>query len=459
MESPTYNKGMSLDGGHPGHDEATLVDSLSPRERQLLEMATNGLTDQAIANELGISLATVSTYWGRIRIKYGPLGRTEIVARYLKALMTRATAELTASEARMRTVLEASPVGIFLTDPDGRAVYVNAAYTAIAGEGEGELVQEGLAALVFPGDRPGAQIRNEGMEYGSEQRWVRGDGTVAWVRLRSDAWVHDGKIAGRVGVVEDVTLEHEARARQTEAEERYHVLFSLAPEAIVSVDEDLNVVGFNASAERMFGYALAEIVGRPLDTLIPERFRRDHRGHVEAFGRGTVAAARPMAARTEVRGLRRGGEEFPCEASIVRQALGGKSHYTAIVRDVTGRLRSPAPTDALDAIPLVAWRVDEAGGFVEGNGLFHQYAGGTTVPVLPEDRTTYGDALRRAADTGRSDAKLRLHRASDGSSRWHLAYVQRADPEGWSVVCADVHDLEVAADELRRVKAVLGNHA
>jgi PAS domain S-box-containing protein len=57
---------------------------LSPRENQLLEFATNGLTDQAIANELGISLATIATYWGRIRIKFGPLSRTEIVAKHLQ---------------------------------------------------------------------------------------------------------------------------------------------------------------------------------------------------------------------------------------------------------------------------------------------------------------------------------------------------------------------------------------
>lgn len=57
---------------------------LSPREKQLLEMAVVGMTDQAISNKLGISLATVGTYWGRVRIKFGPYNRTELVAIYLK---------------------------------------------------------------------------------------------------------------------------------------------------------------------------------------------------------------------------------------------------------------------------------------------------------------------------------------------------------------------------------------
>ena len=62
----------------------SLRDMLSPREKQLLEMAVAGMTDQAISNNLGISLATVGTYWGRVRIKFGPYNRTELVAIYLK---------------------------------------------------------------------------------------------------------------------------------------------------------------------------------------------------------------------------------------------------------------------------------------------------------------------------------------------------------------------------------------
>ncbi|RYG24780.1 PAS domain S-box protein [bacterium] len=443
-----------------GDEEVVLVDSLSPRERQLLEMATAGLTDQAIANELGISLATVSTYWGRIRIKYGPLGRTEIVARFLRALMSRATAELTASEERMRTVLEALPLGVFLTDGAGKPIYVNSAYAKIAGRTNEELLEEGLASLVFPDDQRQAQEERErclaeGKGYTAEHRWTRGDGTVVWVRLRSDAWLVNGMIAGRVGVVEDVTQEHEARQRQAEAEERYRLLFALAPEAIVSVDEGLKVVGFNASAERMFGYRLDEILGQTLATLIPERFREGHRAHIERFGQGTVAAARPMASRSEVRGLRSDGTDFPCEASIVRQILDGKPHYTAIIRDVSDRVRSTPPQSSLDAIPLIAWRVDERGETVDGNAALREFVGQTLGdPVDPLDRPAFEEALHRAAGNGgKADVRLRLRRSLGASSRWHLCRI-----EGDVVVATDVHELETAAEELRKVRALLGSN-
>ncbi len=61
-----------------------MAESLSERERQLVVLASKGLTDTAIAHRLGISLATVGTYWGRVRIKFGPLNRTELVALFLQ---------------------------------------------------------------------------------------------------------------------------------------------------------------------------------------------------------------------------------------------------------------------------------------------------------------------------------------------------------------------------------------
>ena len=69
---------------HQHESKPSFRESLSQREKQLLDYAVRGYTDQAIANELGISLATVGTYWGRVRIKFGPYNRTELVALYLK---------------------------------------------------------------------------------------------------------------------------------------------------------------------------------------------------------------------------------------------------------------------------------------------------------------------------------------------------------------------------------------
>jgi len=122
-----------------------IENELSERELQLLVHATRGLTDQAIANELGISLATIATYWGRIRIKLGPLNRTELVARYLEyksteeiflllneASMLRRQLETTKTEDfELMLALNHLPDAVALVDEQANYIYVNGAYCRI----------------------------------------------------------------------------------------------------------------------------------------------------------------------------------------------------------------------------------------------------------------------------------------------------------------------------------------
>ncbi|RYG48224.1 PAS domain S-box protein [bacterium] len=323
--------------------DSSLNESLSPRERQLLVMATNGLTDQGIAHELGISLATVSTYWGRVRIKFGPLPRPELVARFILGEMARSNAALEASEAQMRTLLESSPLGIVLTDRQGSALYINSAYRKIAGADPETLKEEGTLGLVHPDDRARVaemwrKCLHEGLAYTSEHRYLRTDGSIIWVRSQGDVWRQDGEIGGRVSIVEDVTSAHAAERGRIEAEQRYRTLLALAPEAILSVDESIQIIEFNPGAERMFGYSAHEVIGEPLAMLLPFDFRGSHEDFVRRFGAGSTVSARPMASRSAVHGLRKNGQEFPCEASIIRQTVEGRPLFTAILRDISDRV-------------------------------------------------------------------------------------------------------------------------
>lgn len=113
-------------------------------------------------------------------------------------------------------------------------------------------------------------------------------------------------------------------------------ILDVADDAVVSVDDQGRIVLFNQGAKRIFGYEEAEIIGHPLDTLIPQRHRYTHSAHVEAFGH-TGVSARAMAERGEIFGLRKNGEEFPAEASISQVELKGRKIFTAILRDVSAR--------------------------------------------------------------------------------------------------------------------------
>jgi PAS domain S-box-containing protein len=118
-----------------------IENELSQRELQLLVYATQGLTDQAIANELAISLATIATYWGRIRIKLGPLNRTELVARYLEyktkeeiddlhneiSMLREQMESSKADDAYLLIALNKIPNSVIILNTDLTVFYVNEA--------------------------------------------------------------------------------------------------------------------------------------------------------------------------------------------------------------------------------------------------------------------------------------------------------------------------------------------
>jgi PAS domain S-box-containing protein len=130
-------------------------------------------------------------------------------------------------------------------------------------------------------------------------------------------------------------LEHALRL----AEARFVGVVEIAADAIISVDEQLNISFFNEGAERVFGYSADEVTGTPLNALLPERFRAGHGALVHGFGAG-MDQARRMGHRREIAALRKNGEEFPAEASISKFRVGNVLTYNVVLRDVSERRRA-----------------------------------------------------------------------------------------------------------------------
>lgn len=126
------------------------------------------------------------------------------------------------------------------------------------------------------------------------------------------------------------------QAEQEVTETQLANIVAIAADAIISVDEEQRIVLFNHGAEQIFGFQADEIIGQPLDRLIPDRFAEAHRGHVREFGSGSTSARR-MGERREITGRRKDNTEFPAEASISRVSERGRTIYTTILRDVTER--------------------------------------------------------------------------------------------------------------------------
>ena len=111
-------------------------------------------------------------------------------------------------------------------------------------------------------------------------------------------------------------------------------IVGIAADAIICIDEDQRITLFNEGAEKIFGWAADEMMGEPLDVLLPERFRGAHRAHIERF-RASPDRARKMGQRREISGLRKNGQEFPAEAAIAKVTMGDAVVYSVVLRDIT----------------------------------------------------------------------------------------------------------------------------
>jgi PAS domain S-box-containing protein len=126
-----------------------------------------------------------------------------------------------------------------------------------------------------------------------------------------------------------------------DANDRYHRTIDSVMDAIVAVDESQNILFFNPAAEKMFGYSAKDVIGKPLEHLIPHALRAAHRHHVARYT-SSNEGARSMGPQLDIAGLRADGHEFPIESTVSQMVIDGKRQFTAVLRDVTERRRAEA---------------------------------------------------------------------------------------------------------------------
>jgi PAS domain S-box-containing protein len=164
--------------------------------------------------------------------------------------------------------------------------------------------------------------------------------------LRSRAAEMEAEVFRRAQQIQEVNnqlrTELEARKRAEEAlresEERFRAVAETATDAIVSADKLGHITYFNPGAERIFGYAARDVIGRPLTLLMPTRFHDAHRQGLARFL--TTGEARVIGRTVELVGRRKEGTEFPLELSLASWKAGGDTFFTGIIRDITERKRA-----------------------------------------------------------------------------------------------------------------------
>lgn len=201
---------------------------------------------------------------------------------------------------------------------------------------------------------------------GFAERW--------WGAVNSPVFGPDGELVYIIHHVEDVTESvrlKEAGAEQqrltAEFEDALRIsemkaerIVAMSTDAIISIDQDQRITMFNHGAEKIFGYSNTEVVGAPLDVLIPERLRASHRQHVEKFAAEQVGSRRMgERAAMEIVGLRKNDEEFPADATISKFEVGDQRILTVVLRDITEQKRREREQRFLAEVgPVLAGTLD-----------------------------------------------------------------------------------------------------
>ena len=152
-----------------------------------------------------------------------------------------------------------------------------------------------------------------------------------------------GGLYRSVGQLLDAIRKSQDRLHQSEA--RLEAILDIAGSALISVDTNQRITLFNRQAESVFGYSAREVIGQPVDMLLPVKLRKSHFQLIDDFCQNG-AKMHPSDGRDDVWGLRKNGEEFPLEASLSQIKLGGKMILTAALTDVTQRRRAEQELEA-----------------------------------------------------------------------------------------------------------------
>jgi protein-histidine pros-kinase len=265
-------------------------------------------------------------------------------------------------------LLDESPDAVIATSLEGIVQYWSKGAEAIFGYGARDAMGRPLNELIIPPELVEEEsgvlrgIVQSGFATRETYRRCR-NGSTVYVDVTSKAVRNErGEIQFILSNKKDVTQLRVLRdAKLLEA--RYGHILESTPDGIVMANPSGRIVLANSQAERLFGYARGELLGKLVEQLIPERFRHGHVGHRIAYA--SHPHQRAMGAGLELYGLRKDGSEFPVEISLSPLRTEESTLVMSAIRDVSGRQKAEKKfRDLLEAAPDAIVIVDSQGRIV-----------------------------------------------------------------------------------------------
>jgi formate hydrogenlyase transcriptional activator len=238
-------------------------------------------------------------------------------------------------------LFESSPDAIVVTDAEGRITSINSQVERLFGYSRQEIIGHDVEILVperfrqaHPSHRNAykthASVRPMGA--GLELFGRRKDGGEFPVDIMlSPLETPEGRVV--ISVIRDISDRKKAQEAVRRSEAQFRALFEFSPDAIIASDEDGRITEVNARVESMFGYPRGELLGQPIDSLVPERFRHTHPARRQEYA--SEARVRPMGAGLDLYGRRKDGSEFPADIMLGPVETEGGRIVLSVIRDLT----------------------------------------------------------------------------------------------------------------------------
>jgi PAS domain S-box-containing protein len=246
-----------------------------------------------------------------------------------------------AGERRLRALLQNAWDGISLLAADGTILENIPDKPSHMGYAPEEYVGHSGLEFIHPDDVPAMRqalaqlVRTPGGRVTTHYRLRHKDGSWRWVEAIGKNLLDEPSVRAVVVNYRDLTEQRRVEESLRQSEARFRSVVDHVLDGIITINERGTIETFNLAAERLFGYAAAEVVGHNVKLLMPEPYHSGHDGYVANYLR--TGQAKIIGIGREVVGRRRDGSTFPMDLAVSEFSLDGQRYFTGIVRDITVR--------------------------------------------------------------------------------------------------------------------------